>query len=157
MINPDISRLYLVQLSGLWGSSSLWHNYCCTQLHTGTHSCRLLHTTTYSYTHCAGEIRTGSGKYIKKKERKWKLQQSVSKILRNQSFMSQYGYIYFKWDHLHSTFYTSVCCSRDQDLPKHSCITLEILLYFMCYTFDAWSPWLWSMKDQKCRCNFLII
>jgi len=54
--------------------------------------------------------------------------------------MSQYGYIYFKWDHLHSTFYTSVYCSRSQDLLKHSSIILEVLLYFMFYTFDVWSP-----------------
>jgi len=30
--------------------------------------------------------------------------------------MSQYGYIYFMWDHLHSILNTSAHCSRYQDL-----------------------------------------
>jgi len=38
--------------------------------------------------------------------------QSVSTVLINHNFMSLYGYMYFTWDHLHSTFYTSVRCSN---------------------------------------------
>jgi len=69
VFSVDISGLYLVQSL----DCGVHHHYdtttavpsytlvriaadCCTQLHTATH--------------CPGKIRTGSGKYIKKKERK---------------------------------------------------------------------------------------
>jgi len=51
----------------------------------------------------------------------------------NQSFMSLYGYIYFMWHHLHSTFYTTVRCSRYQDLQQCCSIILEILLLCVLY------------------------
>ena len=37
-------------------------------------------------------------------------------LQNNQSSISLYGYIYFMWHHLRSTFYTTVRCSRYQDL-----------------------------------------
>jgi len=33
-------------------------------------------------------------------------------LQKNQSSMSPYGYIYFIWDCLYSTIYTSIFCSR---------------------------------------------
>jgi hypothetical protein len=45
--------------------------------------------------------------------------------------MSLYGYIYFIWGHVCTTFYTPVHCSRYQNLVHCTSRILEILLCFM--------------------------
>jgi len=59
LINADISGLYLVQISGVWGSSSPQHNHCfssytvlTTAANSGAHCCTKQHTVTCCYTHC---------------------------------------------------------------------------------------------------------
>lgn len=82
VFNVDINGLYLVQSL----DCGVHHHYDTTTAvpsYTLVPTAEDCCTVTYSYTHYQGKLRTGSGKYIKKKERKWKLQQSVSKILHN--------------------------------------------------------------------------
>jgi hypothetical protein len=74
----DISVLYVVQISWLWGSSSLQHNHCFSS-YTGLPSaartwdfCSKLHTVTDCYTYCPGKIITGSNKHINNIERERK-------------------------------------------------------------------------------------
>lgn len=81
-------------------------------------------------------------------------------LQKNQSSLSPYSYIYFIWDFLYSTIYTSIRCSRYQDLLQCTSVILEILLYFMLYThwlncglldYDQW-------KIKTCwRCNDLVL
>ena len=54
--------------------------------------------------------------------------QAVSKIL------SLCGYVSFILDHTPSTFYTSVCCARYQDLLHCTSVILKFLLYLRFYT-----------------------
>ena len=61
--------------------------------------------------------------------------QAISKIINNQIALSQYGYIYFMWDHLHSALNTSAHCSRYQDLLLCTSIIVKILLYCMFHTY----------------------
>jgi hypothetical protein len=76
--------------------------------------------------------------------------QAVYKILNKQNSMSLYGYVYFKWNDLRSTLSTSVCCYAVQDTRTYysvSALILEILLYFMFYTY-----WLtYDLSDSDLR------
>jgi hypothetical protein len=74
----------------------------------------------------------------------------------NQTSVAVCGYVYFMWDRLRSTFYTS----RYQDLLQWTSIILEILLYSIFYTYwvmyDLPDDDLW--KIETCgRCHVLII
>jgi len=73
VINPDLSGLYLVHISGLWGSPSLPHNHCLTS-YTLLPSAADHHTQLHSaYTYCPCKIRTGSEKHINKKRKRKKV------------------------------------------------------------------------------------
>jgi len=52
-----------------------------------------------------------------------------------QSSMLYNGHIYCIWGHIHSTFYTSVRCSVYQVLLQCTGIILEIIFYFLLYTY----------------------
>ena len=52
-----------------------------------------------------------------------------------QSSVLYNGHIYCIWGHIHSTFYTSVFCSVYQELLQCTGIILEIILYFLLYTY----------------------
>jgi len=68
MINSDICGLYLVQLCGLWGSSSLQHNL---YLPSYAPLSLLLYKAMRSYIQATHTLpRQGSNKYINKKEEK---------------------------------------------------------------------------------------
>jgi hypothetical protein len=70
MIKADISRLYLVQNVGLWGSPLLLrsHHSCSYKRLTTTAYCR----TKLPQSHSATQMRTGSDKPTNKKERERK-------------------------------------------------------------------------------------
>ena len=76
---------------------------------------------------------------------------NINNLPENWSSLSPYGYIYSICDHLCYTFYTSIRCSRYQDLLQFASIILEILLYFVLHNWliEVWSPFLWSVKDQN--------
>jgi len=81
--------------------------------------------------------------------------QAISKILKNQSSMTQYGYIYFMWDQLYSISNTSAHCSRYQYLLQCTSVNVQILLYFIFYTYSPMYG-LWMMETCG-RCDVLII
>jgi len=76
--NADVNELYLVQISGLWGSSSLLHTHCSSSyIKTDGHClrlcCKLVHkasTVTFSSTHIAWVINRQDQIRTKRKRRK---------------------------------------------------------------------------------------
>jgi len=76
--NADVNELYLVQISGLWGSSSLLKNHCSfsyikTDGHCLRRCCKLVHkasTVTFSGTHIARAINRQDQIKTKRKRRK---------------------------------------------------------------------------------------
>jgi len=69
----DVSRLYLVHISGLWDSPLLLYNHCTSLFTAARHCRRHLHkaaTVKFSYSHSQDKIRTDSDKHIHKKKEK---------------------------------------------------------------------------------------